>query len=72
MTVEQFKNVHRAQPFRPFALRTGDGDEYRVGHPETALLSQGGRTVIINTGGEALAILDLLLVHAIEFATADR
>lgn len=68
MTTDQFRNALRAKPFRPFDLKTGDGAHYVVNHPETALLTQGGRTVFINTGGEDVAILDLLLVHAIEFA----
>jgi hypothetical protein len=70
MTVEQFRLALRAQPFRPFALRTGDGREYRVDHPEMALLTPNGRTVAVVAGNDSVAILDLLLVHAIEFQGA--
>jgi len=37
-----------------------------VPHPEFILLTQGGRTAVVNTEGEDFRILDLSLVTAIE------
>lgn len=72
MTTEQFRSALRAQPFRPFVLKTGSGALYPVQHPEMAMLSPGGRTVAVATGNDAIAVLDLLLVEAIEIGAAAR
>ena len=71
MTTDQFRAALKAQPFRPFTIRTADGREYTVEHPEFALLSKGGRTVVIAAGGDAFTILDLLLITALDFATSE-
>ncbi len=65
MPIEQLDAVHRAQPFRPFTLHLADGTKHRVVSPEFLLRTQGGRTVVVNTGGDRLAIIDLLLVTEI-------
>ena len=65
MTVEQLDKVHKAQPFRPFKLHLADGTSVAVTHPENLLRTQGGRTVFVNTHGENVEIIDLLLVTKI-------
>jgi hypothetical protein len=70
MTTEQFQAVLKAQPFRPFVIRTADGREYRVDHPELAWRTPSGRTIVISTGGDDIVILDPLLVTALELTTA--
>lgn len=67
MTTERFRNALKARPFRPFVLRTADGEKYRVDHPELAMQTQGGQTICVNIKGEEVAILDVGLVSAIEF-----
>lgn len=62
MTTEQIRTLHEARPFRPFTIHRADGTSVEVSHPELMLRTQGGRTVIVNTGGEDVAIIDLLLV----------
>ena len=62
MTTEQIKTVHEARPFRPFTIHLADGTSVAVSHPELMLRTQGGRTVFVNTSGEDVAIIDLLLV----------
>lgn len=66
MTVEQLRNAHRAQPFRPFTIHMGDGRSFFVRHPDFLSHSPGGRTVIVYEGEEAFSILDLLLVTELE------
>ena len=56
----------QARPFRRFSLRLTDGSLVAVPHPEFILLTQGGRTAVVNTEGEDFRILDLSLVTAIE------
>lgn len=35
------------QPFRPFLVKTTDGDTFHVEHPDYALVSPKGREVVI-------------------------
>lgn len=70
MTIEQFTSAIRAEPFRPFILHTTSAKEYRVDHPELAMRTPGGRTVVVNEGENAAVILDLLLIEAISFQEA--
>lgn len=72
MTTEQFRTALKAQPFRPFTVRTADGHEYLVDHPEVAIQSRSGRTAVVANGEDSFAILDLLLVTALEFETSGR
>ncbi len=62
MTIEQLRSIHGARPFRPFTIRTADGREIRVAHPDCLAMSQSGRTVVIVHPDDSLSILDLLLV----------
>ena len=66
MTREAVADTLRAQPFKPFSLRLTDGSLVRVPHPEFMIVTQGGRTAVVNSEGEELSILDLGLVTAIE------
>lgn len=62
MTTDQIKNAHEARPFRPFTVHLADGTSVEVPHPELMWRTQGGRTIFVNTQGEEVAIIDLLLV----------
>ena len=67
MTTEQVKTAHQARPFRAFTLHLADGTSVDVTHPEAMLRAQSGRTVIVNTAGEEIEIIDLLLVTKLTF-----
>lgn len=62
MTTEQFRAALHARPFRPFRIHVADQQVIPVRHPEVAFQTEGGRTVVVNTGGENIEIIDLLLV----------
>ncbi len=66
MTIEQLRAVHRAQPFRPFTLELADGQKVQVPHPEFLAFSRSGRTVFVANEDDAVKIIDLLLVTAIQ------
>ena len=70
MTTEPCRAALKARPFRPFTLRTADGDRHEVRHPEMAWQSAGGRTFVVGGEGESFAMLDLRLVTALEFTDA--
>ena len=72
MTREQLITVHQAKPFRPFVLHLADGDSIPVKHPELLWRTTGGRTIFINTGGENVSIVDLLLVTRITMADGSK
>ena len=42
-TLSQLQQVLHAQPFRPFAVRMGDGRTYVVKHPDFLAIPPGGR-----------------------------
>lgn len=66
MTTDEVRCAIKAQPFRPFVLRTTSGQEYLVEHPEFVALSKGGRTIaVFSTRENAFEIVDLLLVESI-------
>lgn len=66
MTTQQWKEAMGTRPFVPFTVRTADGREYRVDHPENAWATPGGRVVFVATSQDSAAALDLLLVTALE------
>jgi hypothetical protein len=65
MTIDQIRTLRKAKPFKPFTIHVADGAEYDVQHPENLLQSPGGRTLAVSTQGDAVVIIDLLLVTRI-------
>ena len=47
MTAAKFRDMLRANPFRPFLVKTTDGDTHVVGHPDFALVSPARTEVVI-------------------------
>lgn len=70
MTKDAIQSRLHAQPFKPFLLRLTDGSFVPVPHPDFMVLSQGGRTAIVNTEAEKFSIVDLALVTTIELDAA--
>jgi len=68
MTTEQFRALHQVKPFKPFTVHLADGSHVKVPHPEMVFQTQGGRTIFVNTTGETVEIIDLLLVTKITTA----
>jgi hypothetical protein len=66
MTIEQLRNVHNANPFKPFTLHLADGRSFPVPHRDFLSQSPAGRTVIVYGEGEEFSILDRLLVAEVE------
>ncbi len=69
MTKDAIQSTLHAVPFKPFWLRLTDGTLVPVPHPDFMVVSQGGRTAIINTEGEKFSIVDLGLVTTIELGS---
>jgi len=71
MTIEQFKNVLHATPFRPFTIHMGDGRVFLVKHRDFVSRSPSGRTVVVHSDEDSFSALDLLLVTELEVHPAD-
>jgi len=67
MTTDQLKAAHEAKPFMPFTIHLADDTSVDVTHPENLLRTKGGRIAIVNTTGDQIQILDLLLVTKLTF-----
>ena len=66
MTLEQIRNVFRAQPFQPFTIHLADGRGISVRHPDFILPAPSGRTIIVYQPDDSFNIIDLLLVTDLE------
>lgn len=66
MTTDQLRNAIRAQPFDPFVIHLADQRQFEVTHPEM-IGDDGGRiAVVFEGGGDAVQLIDLLLVTGLE------
>ena len=69
MTVQTFRNLLAAQPFKPFRLVMSSGETYDVRHPEMAFLTRSSILVGIDVEDDIPAefrICSLLHVATIE------
>lgn len=62
MIAEPIRKLLHAVPFAPFSVQLANGRSLRIPHADFALLTQGGRTMIVHTEGEDFDIVDVLLV----------
>ncbi len=72
MTADQFRAALRAEPFKPFEVKTAGGRQYLVDHPELAVLSPSGRTAYLFVTPDAAAIIDVLMIESINFVNNGR
>jgi hypothetical protein len=63
VTSAELQRLLQEKPFRPFIVRTADGRETRVSHPEAMAYDGRIATYIHPTGG--VEIFDLFLVSSI-------
>jgi hypothetical protein len=66
MTVEQLKQVWKADPFRPFKIHLADGRDITVNHRDFLMSSPSGRTIIVYQPDDSFNVIDLLLVTDLE------
>jgi hypothetical protein len=62
MAVDRVRELHRAQPFKPFTVHLADDREIKVKSPEFMSFSPSGRTIAVHEPDDSLRIVDLLLV----------
>lgn len=71
MRLDQIKEALHAQPFKPFTIRTSDGREFQVPHPEFVWLVPGMERTIFCAiiGRDAAAMIDPM--HIVSLITGD-
>jgi len=69
MTIEQFRQLWKTEPFRPFTIHLADGRSLPVNHQEFVASSPSGRTVIVYQADDSFNVIDLLLVTDLEVTT---
>jgi hypothetical protein len=62
MTTERLKELHQAQPFRPFIIHLADGRQVKVTHPEAMARRDSSRTFVVLDPADRAHHIDLLLV----------
>ena len=67
MTTEEIRQLLQASPFRPFTAYLASEKAVTVRHPDFAVLTPKGRTLILlHTDDEAVDILDVPLIARVE------
>ena len=62
-TIRMFMN---AEPFTPFLIKTSDGKQYRVRHPDYVAISPKGGRVTVYADEETGTMLTALHIVAVE------
>ncbi len=66
MTLQDFRELYDAEPFRPFTIHLASGRQVNLQHPDFAAVPPVGRTVVVFTPEGRMNIIDLLLVTDLE------
>ena len=70
MILEELRSLLRAQPFRPFSIFTGDGQEIPVHHHDYAWVLRSGLQVHVESPQGRIDIINLSQVTRLSYATA--
>ena len=62
MTIEEMRELWKAEPFQRFIIHLADGRQIPVRHREFLAMSPSGRTAIVYQPDDSHNIIDLLLV----------
>ena len=66
MRAIRFREMLKSQPFRPFLVKTADGDTFRVDHPDYALISPRNTEVAIFDRDDHFRLVALKHVVSLE------
>jgi hypothetical protein len=71
MAPDRIRDLLKAVPFKPFTVELGSGKRVPVKHPDYALLSPAGRTLVVHNDEENMEIIDVFLVTNASLEQAD-
>lgn len=60
------RNLLHAEPFKPFVIKTSDGKQYRVKHPDYVAISPKGGRLTVYADEEDFSMLSALHIVAAE------
>lgn len=60
------RNLLYAEPFMPFVIKSSDGKQYRVKHPDYVAISPKGGRITVYADEEHFAMLSALHIVAVE------
>lgn len=66
MTLTALRNLLNAQPFRPFDVKTTDGDTFRLNHPDFAMISPDETEVIFYDKDHHFRMVDMDHIVSLE------
>lgn len=70
---DEVRKMMNAEPFAPFFVKTSDGKQYRVRHPDFVAISpKGGRISLYHDDEETSTILSGLHIVAVEKLRVQR
>jgi hypothetical protein len=65
MTIDAIRQARDTAPFKPFIIRTADGQGFKVLNHDSLLVAEGGKTVIVVTPDQKFHILATELVASV-------
>ena len=66
MTVTALRRLLNAQPFRPFDVKTTDGDTFRLDHPDFAMISPDETEVVCFDKDSHFRMVDMTHIVSLE------
>ena len=66
MTNDEVRKLLEDAPFMPFSIHTAGGKSFKIEHPDFAILTRGGRILVLEMESEARAFIDVMLATHIE------
>lgn len=67
MTANQIRELLHATPFAPFRVHVAEQKQFDVPHPDFALLTQNGDTLVVNAKtGDFVHIISVPLITRVE------
>ena len=72
MNIEELRKINRTAPFRPFVIRTADGETVGVPHPDFLMIPAIGETVVAVDQEGGFHIIDASHVTKVEMRKQAR
>ena len=63
---DEVRRLMNAEPFKPFLVKTSDGRQYRVKHPDYLAISPKGGRITVYADEETSTTLSALHIVAVE------
>ena len=72
MEAQPIRDAYKQQPFKPFTITTSAGEKFLISHPETMMQTEGGKTIVVRTGQEGFAIIDVGNITSVQYGKSRK